>query len=1449
MGPTGALCTPPRHLLLLFFLTAGAPWTTPVTAEVELVDRVFLPASLEVTNAPEYFRLQQTGRFLHGNASLTSRTETFLLTGRTTTTPVISATYGDFTARQEVPSDLLTLTGMPVQWEVRAVLVETWVSPSDPYARVLFHLMGKDWLTDRQDLPCITLQAFHQTRSVMSACRLQAPLGACVVELEFPQRWFATVPAVTPGRRKVTAEATAGTLESAEMYYTISLATGKKVECGRKGMPPQRVRRGGPPRVEGAQERLAYVGSVEMRLTEAPRRQEVRIDRNVVVRVPDRAVLSGEVFTATVVLGQNFTADVFHIRIKFKKGLYVIFARAAVPEAWMVKLEKHKGSKHLSGLVSCRRIPGSRPDWSAADFPEFLYLDFGVENATGPVSTRRITWQVEYPGSIDSGEGEKVFSEILVSERDLRAIIPLAKEEEILNTAPLTGVARRVPVKLVAVETGGFLIDVSDRVGCSSSNIQIVQVTDTCDFVYVGGKESRGAHGVAVDFWYERLRATLRMTVWVPMLPLRIEVSDIRLEQIRGWRVASAGDSGGLSEQEGTSEESPSDRRVRGCRPQYQRASVRFLAHFVAHPLDGGRHLTYLLGSDWLLDVSPLVRGHARVRDPRVAQLEEGSVLIGREPGITSIEVRSPVSLSILGEQALVVSEEKVSILEVRAQMVTGISLMLSSVAGYRGMVTASCQAKDALQVHEQEAALGLWLVFSDVTIAPVELYDYRHMFLTASSMDHHVLSVSLDPAGAWPVPMTVVAEGRGEGPFLLVSLQVPEPCRKGKHRTPLASGTGWVNVDYGEKNHRMMPKTPTAPSLTPDDPDMQAGPPFSREEGAMFGHIPTLKTTKQSGTERSRGGVAVAPLPDRWPSLRKFDHEDDFGLIPTSELPMDFDDYEDGDVVRTAHGVTDLEVGMYVLLGVFCLAILIFLINCVAFMLRYRRKKAPEAEGSGSNHGGGAQPHNWVWLGTDQEELSRQLDMRGLETPLTRADGSRELGSTSCGCRAETEGGEGQDAEGKNWGAGNLGGLPGTKSVEEVRAKSQVEDPSSLTSTFHPLLPVKNQGTSFLDAAGSGMISRRDHPLDVASHASSTLALKELQPQGLTAKVPNTQGSNTVSWRELCSQGSNLLSTLGSTHQSNTLSRKGLNNGALESAVPNALGSNTLTRKKQSPEGPENNTLESNTLRMMGLSIQGHGTQATNTPGSSTLSRRKQNLQETENQVLTIQASNTLSRKKLSPEVAESPMTTTLGSSTLSRKGHGTHGPENQAPNTPGSNMLSRMGLSSQGSNTQGPILQGSNTLYRNGKNSQGVESFGLNILGTNILSRKAPENQTSTALGSNPLSRKGLSTNVCGSVSGKALSNQGSDISQQHLQGPGSNLLGAKGPCIQMEPESLGMRRRRAELGMLAPHVSDDNYPTPVQSILVASEEDIMWVCEDMGLRDPEELQSYMERIRGNS
>lgn len=63
------------------------------------------------------------------------------------------------------------------------------------------------------------------------------------------------------------------------------------------------------------------------------------------------------------------------------------------------------------------------------------------------------------------------------------------------------------------------------------------QVSDRCDYVFVNGKEMKGKVNVIVSFTYQHLSSPLEMTVWVPRLPLQIEVSDMELNQIKGWRV------------------------------------------------------------------------------------------------------------------------------------------------------------------------------------------------------------------------------------------------------------------------------------------------------------------------------------------------------------------------------------------------------------------------------------------------------------------------------------------------------------------------------------------------------------------------------------------------------------------------------------------------------------------------------------------------------------------------------------------------------------------------------------------------------------------------------------------------------------------------------------------------------------------------------------------------
>ncbi|XP_007943100.1 transmembrane protein 132A [Orycteropus afer afer] len=899
---TGGPCGPWLSLLVALALDS-----VRVGCDQDPLDPVYLPAALELLDGPEHFRVQQVGRYPPANSSLGSRSETFLLLQPwPRAQPLLRASYPPFATQQVVPPRVTEPQQQPVPWDVRAVSIEAAVTPAEPHARVLFHLKGQDWPPGPGGLPCARLHATHPAGTVQRACRFQPSLGACVVELEFPSHWFSQASATR-----------------AELAYTL-----EPIAEGPGGCSPS----GG----EDPGKQALPVGSVELRSADPPQYQEVPLDEAVTLRVPDMPVRPGQIFSATLLLRHNFTASLLTLRIKVKKGLHVTAARPAQPTLWTAKLDRFKSSKHHTSLITCHRAGSPGPDTSALELSEFLWVDFAVENGTGGgvAVTRPVTWQLEYPGQAPEAEKDKMVWEILVSERDIRALVPLAKAKELVNTAPLTGVPQHVPVRLVTVDSGGALVEVTEHIGCESANTQVLQVSETCDTVFVAGKESRGARGVRVDFWWRRLRASLRLTVWAPLLPLRIELTDTTLEQVRGWRVP--GPSDGAAEPEAAAGGEEAERRARGCRLQYQRAGVRFLAPFAAHPLDGGRRLTHLLGPDWLLDVSHLVAPHARVQDPRIASLEGGRVLVGREPGVTSIEVSSPLSDSILGEQALAVTDDKVSVLELRVQPVMGISLALSRGTNHPGEVTATCWAQSALPAPKQEVALSLWLSFSDHTLAPAELYDRRDLGLSISAEEPGAIL----PAEERGAQLGVVVSGAGtEGLPLHVALHPAEPCRRGRHRVPLASGTAWLGL-------------PPAPTPAPALPSSPAWSPPATE-ASLGGEQQVVGSV--GGSRSVRGKFEQAEEEAREKDAEAGEKEEEEEMVPAPQR------------------VTDLELSMYALLGVFCLAIFIFLVNGVVFVLRYQRKEAPDS----ANDPASPQPHNWVWLGTDQEELSRQLDRR----------------------------------------------------------------------------------------------------------------------------------------------------------------------------------------------------------------------------------------------------------------------------------------------------------------------------------------------------------------------------------------------------------------------------------------------------------------------------------------
>ncbi|NWH67242.1 T132A protein, partial [Geococcyx californianus] len=312
-----------------------------------------------------------------------------------------------------------------------------------------------------RDLPCVTLHAHHHGRVVRGTCRLQAPLGVCVVELEIPQRWFSSASPAPRSRRR--AAEPPETPELVELQYSV-MGPG---DCGRAG---------GRDRSRGGME-PQYLGTLELRAAEPVRWQEVRLDEKVLLQVPDATLRPGQRFTATVALRHNFTADHLTLRIKAKKGLQVVGARPGAPTAWTAQLERTKGPKHSTAVVTCRRSGDTDSGWRVADTATFLHVDVAVENGTvGLAPARPLTWQVEYPGQDPEAQKDKLVWEIQVVERDVRALVPLVPELEILNTAPLTGVPRAIPVKLVAVEAGGNVAELTEPPSCESADKQVLQV-------------------------------------------------------------------------------------------------------------------------------------------------------------------------------------------------------------------------------------------------------------------------------------------------------------------------------------------------------------------------------------------------------------------------------------------------------------------------------------------------------------------------------------------------------------------------------------------------------------------------------------------------------------------------------------------------------------------------------------------------------------------------------------------------------------------------------------------------------------------------------------------------------------------------------------------------------------------------------------------------------------
>lgn len=273
-----------------------------------------------------------------------------------------------------------------------------------------------------------------------------------------------------------------------------------------------------------------------------------------------------------------------------------------------------------------------------------------------------------------------------------------------------------------------------------------------------------------------------------------------------------------------------------------------------------------------------------------------------------------------------------------------------------------------------QEAVVSCWVRFTDGAVAPLEQFERSSYSLTVSTPDQSVATVRRTPQSTFVVAQ---GEGGGRGALVRVELRICEECQKSKRKSKLAVGAGLLQLSLqsssvlgaseGSRTSEQQPGSTSSPSTTtPLDPEatrtrsttnadvsaassrlgVSPARPSPGPGNTTLGAPPTGE-----GQKRNYGDMLGTTSP------AQTDHFGDPGRTGSPEVM-------ESDLVRTFRAMSDLEVGMYALVGVSCFAILAFLLNCSSHSLCFQNHKSPVQAGPGPPGDPKVHKHDWVWLG-----------------------------------------------------------------------------------------------------------------------------------------------------------------------------------------------------------------------------------------------------------------------------------------------------------------------------------------------------------------------------------------------------------------------------------------------------------------------------------------------------
>lgn len=890
----------------------------------------------------------------------------------------IKASYGPFSVKQTVVPSLLiptnslkndthvingispTETVPPLAFpsnsdlDISVSLVTQEIKHDRPVLRVLFHSShtlepkSRQHSTDNQKIAlCAILYVHRGDEHVIAKCDpTDNRDGVCLAEAILPSHWW---PPLESGLWKSIKQQKT----TVRVEYTIIHS--RSQDCIIKTLPTSSMS-------------TTYLADVLLSTVHGSY-EEVKSDDIIRILVPQGPVYPKSKVYVPVYLQPNpiYPLYVFIIRARVKSGLRILGAQVSQPLNWQISVDMN--SKQTVATVTAYVKDTENVENIPSNAQEIFTWLFEVEEDANFHDNGRIIWLLRYV--LDSRMAEqydfdddnmKMTSRLDIQKDDVEAVLPIAKSTQLLNTAVLTGRQVSQPMKVFVVSQAGKVGDVTLQSSCHSADESILKVSPSCTSVYLDGSEIRGSQNASVLVKYGTYTGQAHFLVWMPEIPLMVRLSDTKLSQVKGWRTPQLErkkslafmNSGGINSSNRanignrsnmgtiTNRQEAEDLDV-VCRLRYQQSHVDVYTRFVSVDHNSGRE-AYLLNRRGEVCITELVSPFLRVADMRIATLKS-SIVQGQQSGRTEVQVLSPITGRVIGAREVRVGSDKETITHLQVTVVTGLNLSVTSDDSLPNVFTAVASVNNKLTSQYQEGLLDIKLHYSDGTftsLADITDTDYH---LSVDTFDSGV--VAFAPMAGLHHPR-VIAIGEGKGDLLHVSLELAERCQK-RRSQPMAMAYVFIEVDFNSATHTT-----------------------SVQNDARF------KTTK--GLVDKQGGNKSDRLPsgnmkDVDSILYKDSINPNGKYEPTIQARQDL-------VRGQPTPLTPLEIGMYALLGVFCLAIFVFLVSCSVFAVRYKRKQVPAADSGESV----AHAHDWVWLGRATLERN-SINTKCSQTLMPMAD------------------------------------------------------------------------------------------------------------------------------------------------------------------------------------------------------------------------------------------------------------------------------------------------------------------------------------------------------------------------------------------------------------------------------------------------------------------------------